>query len=342
MELNQVVLNLAEVATEMVEVLGNEVVGFELGKAQICDIFCYALLCDAPAVVIKAEKDNELKYLVYSPLSAQMFITDEPIDTPSTLGRSYENGCLSAIVVEDNGEKTLQLKINAPDLLCCNKEKAQNLLTGFLAITYERSIRMSYYRLPLDKTELVPCLCAGMLSWGLTIKDVNRYYGIIINVGSSHIFSIGLTMKDYAVITQCGRYQSIEQTNCPSQTYFWNGKIFKPCADESVYMTISEAKEAYDNLPDEIKEQHSGQIADLFCPVFSQETLYYSIGSAGDNELLLMNALNGNITAKNKQNLDFPACDDICFPTDELPAAKCTQNGWNSSRAAFAQKAAGF
>lgn len=342
MELNQTVLNVSEVATEMVEVLGNEVSDFELGKAQICDIFCYALLCDAPAVVIKAEKGNELKYLVYSPLSAQMFITDEPIDTPSTLGRSYENGCLSAIVVDDSSEKTLQLKINAPDLLCCNKEKAQNLLTGFLAITYERSIRMSYYRLPLDNTELVPCLCAGMLCWGLTIKDVNRYYGIIINVGSSHIFSIGLPMKDYAVITHCGRYQTIEPTNCPSQTYFWNGKIFKPCADESVYMTISEAKEAYDNLPDEIKEQHSGQIADLFCPVFSQETLYYSIGSAGDNELLLMNALNGNITAKNKQNLDFPAFDDICFPTDELPAAKCTQNGWNSSRAAFAQKAAGF
>lgn len=341
MELNQVVLNLAEVATEMVEVLGNEVSGFELGKAQICDVFCHALLCDAPAVVIKAEKGNELKYLVYSPLSAQMFITDETIDTPSTLGRSYKNGCLSAIVVEDNGEKTLQLKINAPELLCCNKEKAKNLLTAFLAITYERSIRMSYYRLPLDRTELVPCLCAGMLSWGLTIKDVNRYYGIIINVGSSHIFSIGLTMKDYAEITHCGRYQSKEATNCPSQTYFWNGKIFKPCADESVYMTISEAKETYENLSEEVKEQHGGQIADLFCPVFYQETLYYFIGSAEDNKLLLMDALNGSITAK-KQNLDFPACEDICFPTNELPAAKCTQSGWNSSRTAFAQKAAGF
>ncbi len=343
MEFNQAVLNLQDTSKEMLAVLGVEVTGYELEKARICDIYCPTVLSYAPAVVIRARNNEDVKNLVYSPLSAQMFLTDDEIEDLSTIGKSYQNGCLSAAVVEKEGTVTLELKVEEKDIICANIEKAQNLLTGFLAISYESNVRIAYYKAPLEHRELKPAIAAGILSWCLRIKRrPNWFENVIINVACSHVYSIGLPMREYAEIKQARRCQTLDRSGNPSQTYFWNGKSFIPCADESIYLTTSEAKEVCKNLSENISENDEWVISDLPCPVFLEETLYYAVGSGSENQILLLNAATGQISESRQQDSYYPLCDEVCYPTGNLPGAKCTQDGWNSSRAAFTQKAAGF
>lgn len=343
MEFNQTVLDLQDTSKEMLAVLGIEVAGYELEKARICDIYCPTVLSYAPAVVIKAKNNEDVKNLVYSPLSAQMFVTDNEIEDLSTVGKNYQNGCLAAAVVEKEGTVTLELKVEEKDIICATVEKAQNMLTGYLAISYESNVRIAYYKAPLEHRELKPAITAGILSWCLRLKQrPNWFDNVIVNVACSHVYSIGLSMREYAEITQPKRCQTLDRGGNPSQTYFWNGKFFTPCADDSVYMTTAEAKEVCKKISENISENGDWVISDLPCPVFCKETLYYAVGSAGGNQILLLNAATGQISEREQKDIDYPLCEDVCFPTGDFPGAKCTQDGWNSSCAAFRLKAAGF
>lgn len=233
MEINNTHLDLQETTEDMVLVLGHEVTGYELGPAEICNVYCRTVLGYAPAVVITAQKGEKVKYLIYSPLAAQMLVTDEPPVSVSMLGEQAVNGCLSATVVEYNGQKTLFFKVKDNIVLCPNAECAVNRITALLAITYERSLRQEYYLTPPEKRIPTPRNVAGFLCWGITLsQNKNWKKSILVNVGSSSVYSFGSDKMYYKDIESAGTYATIEKGIC-AKRFAWNGKFFVPHTENS-------------------------------------------------------------------------------------------------------------
>lgn len=228
MEINSTYVNLQEITEDMVKVLGNEVTGYKLGSAEICNIYCPQILGYAPAVFLKAQKNEELKYLVYSPLSAQMLVTDEAPLLLSEHGESAVNGCLSAKVVEKDGRKTIFLDFKDEDGLCLTREKAVNKMTGWLAVTHERSLRVAYYQNAPGTRVLVPRTVLGFLCWGITLKrEKNWKQSLLVYVGSSHVLSFGADKMYYKNINAPGVYWTAEK-GVSTRKFNWNGISFAP------------------------------------------------------------------------------------------------------------------
>lgn len=228
MEINNTCLNLQEVTEDMVKVLGNEVEGYQLGSAEICNVYCRPILNNAPTVVIPAHKGKKVKYLIYSPLDAQMMVTDEPPASVSMLGECSVNGCLSATVVEEKGKKTLFLKVREDDGFCNTEKKAVNRITALLAVTHERTLRIAYYLSEPDVRIPTPRIVIGFLCWGISLSQKGNWKtSILVNVGSSHVYSFGSDKMYYNDIAAAGSYGTIEK-GIPIRQFIWNGKFFVP------------------------------------------------------------------------------------------------------------------
>ena len=241
MEINSTYISLQEITEDMVKVLGNEVTDYQLGSAEICNIYCQPVLGYAPAVVITARKGEDVKYLIYSPLSAQMLVTDEKPVEKASVGENSVNGCLSASVVEKDGRKTIFLNFKEEDTVCLTREKAVNKMVGWLAVTYERSLRLAYYlNAPANRIP-TPQMVLGFLCWGITLeRKKNWKQSLLVYVGSSHVFSFGADKMHYKNIDAAGVYWTTEK-GVSTKKFNWNGISFVPNLKKNSCIACSNA-----------------------------------------------------------------------------------------------------
>ncbi len=241
MEINNTHLNLQEITEDMVKVLGNEVTGYQLGSAEICNVYCRPVLGYAPAVVITAQKGEDVRYLIYSPLSAQMLVTDKKPLEEASVGECSVNGCLSATVVEKDGRKTIFLNFKEEDTVCFTQEKAINKMTGWLAVTYERKLRLAYYlNAPANRIP-TPQMVLGFLCWGITLeRKKNWKLSLLVYVGSSHVFSFGADKMHYKSIDAADVYWTAEK-GVSTRKFNWNGISFVPNLKKNSCIACSNA-----------------------------------------------------------------------------------------------------
>lgn len=221
MEVKKIILNLSETASEMEKILSHEVEGFAFAAPKLVEVFGAEVKSMVPAVLVEASRKQDTKYLIYSPLTRQMLCLDEGTFLDPEVGAIYQNGALSAQVVEENGKKTIELEYNDILTPCFVQEKAKQHLGALLAISYSTSLRAAYYALPPEKRELKPAMIIGGAYWYIKLGTKNgRAETIVVSATEGCVFSLGIQENQIREITESGYCHTI------SVDIYWDGKRF--------------------------------------------------------------------------------------------------------------------
>lgn len=336
MERQSFLLNLEDTANEMANIFAGELQGYELSQPKLSLIFNVARKDYLPGVTLEAIKGLDTRYLIYSPLANQMLLAgEEGTYLPVTAAAKYHNNLVAAEIIETENGLEMLLSIDETPKLCADAERAGIVVNGFMAMTYESSVRRQYHQLEPEQRTLKPCLALGSLNFVLELKkDKNRVFGIFVDVATSAVRTMGLPLSEYKLITEGARIRNKEMHGY--KNYFFNGRKFRPADNESEFMTREEAKEVFDNLPEDQKQQYEAnyQLLDMVPVMCCHIDFSYIIGenrSATPPAVLLIDARIGLITEFNV-NIDktvLRVSVGTQFANDGNPV-KLTNEGWTS------------
>ena len=157
----------------------DELQGFTLSEPDVKLVFCTSVLDYVPGIVIKAQKANEVKYLIYSPLQMNINIFEEKPQMHPYETKAYHQGILTAEV--ENNEIFLNKETFASNKRCRNQKQAEMLIKAFVAMS-DISLQQDYFKIPGQ--EIISPKIAEQQYW---IMPHRGNYGFCVNATDSNV-----------------------------------------------------------------------------------------------------------------------------------------------------------
>lgn len=340
MERETVVLDLQKEANYVANLFAGDLQGYQLDFPTYRLIFNTQVQDYLPGIVVRASQNDSEKFLVSSPLANQLLLVEDGTFLEITdFEKKYKKGCLaSEFVKDDDGEWALKISLVNPEKLCPTVEKAAEIVDAFIVMTYEEDVREKFYQLERQNIVFKPCLTVGELCWGLELtqnRKTQRIKLLLADVANSSVNTMDLPISEYKEIEYGARFKTNAIPSCPSKNYFFNGRKFRPVEDDSQFMTIEEAKEVYENMPQSFKDQYKNYEDENYAPaICCHYDLSYVISAnyrADPPSLLIIDSQIGFITDFNV-NIDKTVLFQVVGLTfaDGEKQAILTEKGWIS------------
>lgn len=238
-------LDLNYAATQMVEAFSQELDGFEFAAAKLKLAFFSEIKECLPAITIAAWKNSEEKEIVYVPQLGRLLLLEHKSNLQE-IGDNTNRWSYRGFTAEQaEGGLVLSYEYQSCDTL----EKALIALSAYLAMTaIVEDTNFWRFVSTFSNADILmrPGVAANELNWYLELSRKGpRIYGAFISVATGH--TKGMDLDSSMVRYACpARYPNAEPSlKLGYSMWFFNGDTFRRLADDSLYMTIPEALEAY-------------------------------------------------------------------------------------------------
>lgn len=172
------IVNKAEVKTMLTNLFMDELQGYNLGNPEVKLLFSTSVMDYVPGLVIDAQKANEIKYLIYSPLQMSINIFEDMPQTPDyEMGKAYHRGILTAEI--ENDEIVLSKESFSSGKRCRNKEQAEMQIKAFVAMS-DIELQQNYFKIP--GLEIVSAQVDNQQVW---LKPHRGDYAFMVNKNNS-------------------------------------------------------------------------------------------------------------------------------------------------------------
>ncbi len=130
-------VNKEEVKNMLANLFMDELQGYELKAPQVKLLFSTSAMDYVPGIMVEAERQKEVKYLVYLPLQLSINIFDELPQTPDVeLNKNYHLGILNARIIRDGDSAEIILDkdifVGKP---CRDKTQAEMLIKAYVIMS---------------------------------------------------------------------------------------------------------------------------------------------------------------------------------------------------------------
>ena len=190
------IVNAEAVKTMLANLFADELQGFKLGTPEVKLLFSTAALDYVPGIVITAQKQDEVKYLIYSPLQMSINIFEEMPETPEyEIGKTYHQGVLSAEIIKENQELYIALSQDSfTKKRCKNKEQAEMLIKAFVAMS-DISLQQDYFKIPGQ--EIVSAQIENLQYWLMPHRGNNVF---LVNKNNSQVTYTTVRLQQIRII----------------------------------------------------------------------------------------------------------------------------------------------
>lgn len=143
------IVNAEVVKNMLANLFMDELQGYQLGTPQVKLLFSTSVLDYVPGIVIEAQRQKEVKYLIYSPLQLSINIFEEMPETPDyEIGKNYHQGILTAEIIKNNDEVKIELYQDSfAKKRCKTKEQAEMQIKAFVAMS-GIDLQQDYFKIP--------------------------------------------------------------------------------------------------------------------------------------------------------------------------------------------------
>lgn len=130
-------VNREDVKNMLSNLFMDELQGYNLSAPQVKLLFSTSAMDYVPGIIVEAQRQNEVKYLIYLPLQLSINIFDEKPQTLDVeLNKAYHIGVLNAqIVKEDDAFEIIIEQDTFVEKPCRNKTQAETLIKAYVIMS---------------------------------------------------------------------------------------------------------------------------------------------------------------------------------------------------------------